>query len=263
MSDIKDRFLSKKLLIPYIMGGWPDIPTSAEVFKIFAKLGCPVIEIGIPYSDPLADGPTIQRAAEASLAGGTTTDKVFSMIAEVTAKVDVSPVLMVYYNLVYRYGIKRFAQKASEIGVKGVIIPDLTIEESDEWHQAATDCDIDPIFLVAPTSSEERLEKITKKAAGFIYAVSLTGVTGARTKLPEYLTEFVKNIKSKTDVPVAVGFGISQPAQAGEVANYADGVIVGSAIIDVIENSKPEEAMEKVRDFGEQLVSAVNNKQGF
>ncbi len=260
MSDISDRFSTGKLLIPYIMGGWPNIPASAAVFRTFAKLGCPVIEIGIPYSDPLADGPTIQRAAEASLAQGITTDQVLSMIAEVTSEVDVSPVLMVYYNLVYRYGLKRFAQKAQAAGVRGVIIPDLSVEESREWREAAIENEIDTIFLVAPTSSEERLTKIVEHASGFIYAVSLTGVTGARKQLPDSLTSFIKKVKSKTKLPVAVGFGISEPAQAGEVARYADGIIVGSAIIDVIEQSEPKDIQAKVEAFGAELLSAIREK---
>lgn len=236
------------------------MPASAAIFRTFAKLGCPVIEIGIPYSDPLADGPTIQRAAEAALAQGTTTDGVLSMITEVTSEIDVSPVLMVYYNLVYRYGLKRFAQKARAAGVRGVIIPDLSVEESQDWREAATENEIDTIFLVAPTSSEERLAKIVEKASGFIYAVSLTGVTGARKELPSYLTSFIKNIKSKTKTPVAVGFGISEPTQAAQVAEHADGVIVGSAIIDIIDKSRPEDTQANVEAFGAQLLSAIREK---
>lgn len=257
MSRIAERFASGKLLIPYIMGGWPDIAASAAVFKTFIKLGCPVVEIGIPYSDPVADGPTIQRASEAALAKGVNTDQVLAMIAEVAAEADVSPVLMVYYNLIYRYGLKRFAEAARRAGVEGVIVPDLTVEESADWRATAEDYGIDTIFLAAPTSSDERLAAIGRLATGFVYAVSLTGVTGARAELPEYLKDFVARVKSTSELPVAVGFGIARPEQAAQVAKSADGIIVGSAIIDLIEKTPKEELDGRVSDFGAGLLSAI------
>ncbi|MDP1809161.1 MAG: tryptophan synthase subunit alpha [Actinomycetota bacterium] len=257
MSRISERFASGKLLIPYIMGGWPDMATSAAVFRAFIKVGCPVIEIGIPYSDPVADGPTIQRASERALDKGVNTDQVLNMIAGVAAETDVSPVLMVYYNLIYRYGIKRFAQAARRAGVEGLIVPDLTVEESHDWRSAAEDYDIDTIFLASPTSSEERLAKIGGLAKGFVYAVSLTGVTGARAALPEYLKEFIARVKSNTELPVAVGFGISQPEQAAEVARSADGVIIGSAIIDLIERTPTERLTRTINEFGAGFLSAM------
>ena len=262
MTRIRERFAHGKLLIPYIMGGWPDPQTSTAVFRSFVELGCPVVEIGIPYSDPLADGPTIQRASEAALAAGVNTDQVLEMIKEVSDRTDVSPVVMVYYNLIYRYGIERFVDNARAAGVEGVIIPDLTVEESDPWLRAADKADIDTIFLAAPTSSDERLAKIASKSKGFVYAVSLTGVTGARAALPDYLRDFIGRVKSKTDLPVAVGFGISQPAQAAEVAEVADGVIVGSAIIDLIESSPPADLLGKAKEFGAGLLKAISTPTG-
>lgn len=231
--------------------------TSAAIFKALVKIGCPIVEIGIPYSDPLADGPTIQRASESALANGVNTDQVFSMIANVTAEEDVSPVLMVYYNLIYRYGIKRFAEAAQKAGVQGLIIPDLAVEESEDWRATASDYGIDTIFLAAPTSSDERLAKIGSAGTGFTYAVSLTGVTGARTALPESLKEFVVRVKSHTKLPVAVGFGISSADQAAGVAKIADGVIVGSAIVDLIEKTSKEEVVNKVSDFCSVLIEAI------
>lgn len=257
MSRISERFASGKLLIPYIMGGWPDIETSAAVFRAFIDVGCPVIEIGIPYSDPVADGPTIQRVSERALNKGVNTDQVFNMIGRVTSQADVSPVLMVYYNLIYRYGIKRFAEAARRAGVEGLIVPDLTVEESGEWLEAAEDYDLDTIFLASPTSSEARLAKIGGLAKGFVYAVSLTGVTGARAALPDYLKEFITRVKSHTELPVAVGFGISQPDQAAEVARSADGVIIGSAIIELIEKTPPERLTETINEFGAGMLSAM------
>ena len=258
MSRISERFASGKLLIPYIMGGWPDMATSAAVFRAFVAAGCRVVEIGIPYSDPVADGPTIQRASERALEKGVNTDQVLSMIAEVAAESDVSPVLMVYYNLIYRYGIKRFAHAARRAGVEGLIVPDLTVEESRDWLEAADDYGIDTIFLASPTSSDERLARIGALAKGFVYAVSLTGVTGARAALPEYLTEFVARVRANTKLPVAVGFGISQPEQAAEVARSADGVIIGSAIIDMIEQTPKERLAETISDFGAGFLSAMS-----
>ena len=260
MSRITERFKAEKSLIPYIMGGWPDMETSIAVFQTFVELGCRVVEIGIHYSDPLADGPTIQRASEAALAGGVNTDQVFEMIGAVTARVDVSPVLMVYYNLIYRYGIERFAEAARKAGVEGLIIPDLTVEESADWRAVADESDIDTIFLAAPTSSDERLTEIGRLSKGFVYAVSLTGVTGARAALPDDLKDFIGRVKSRTELPVAVGFGISQPEQAAEVGNYADGVIVGSAIIDLIETTPKDKLIEALRAFGAAMIKAIRDE---
>ncbi len=218
------------------------------------------MEIGIPYSDPLADGPTIQKASETALANGVTTDTVLEMIGEVTKKRDVSPVLMVYYNLIYRYGLERFARAAQRAGVEGVIVPDLTVEESADWKTVATEHGLDMIFLAAPTSSDERLEKIAAASSGFVYAVSLTGVTGARTELPPDLTTFVGSVKSRTELPVAVGFGVSRPEQAKEIARFADGVIVGSALVDLIDKAAPTTRPEAVKSFAAELIGALRGK---
>jgi tryptophan synthase alpha chain len=259
VSRIRERFTTGKQLIPYLMGGWPDETRCEAVFRAFAETGCGIIEIGVPYSDPLADGPTIQRAGEQALAAGVNTDLVLDLIARVTADTDVSPVLMVYYNLIYRYGFKRFAEKARAAGVEGVIVPDLSVEESDDWRRAAVAAGIDTIFLAAPTSSDARLAKIAAGSSGFVYAVSLTGVTGARAELPDHLQDFINRLKARTELPTAVGFGISQPGQAAEVARFADGVIVGSAVIDLIENSPGDQVLERVRDFGAAMLSALRS----
>lgn len=257
MSRITARFATDKQLIPYIMGGWPDMDTSRLVFETLVDTGCRIVEVGIPYSDPLADGPTIQKASEAALANGTTTDTVLEMIGGVARERDVSPVLMVYYNLIFRYGTERFAQAAQSVGVEGVIVPDLTVEESAEWKAAAAEYGLDTIFLAAPTSSEERLEKIVAGSSGFVYAVSLTGVTGARTKLPPDLTDFIGSVKSHTELPVAVGFGVSRPEQAAEIANFADGVIVGSALVDLIGKTAPADRKTAVGVFASELIGAL------
>jgi tryptophan synthase alpha chain len=257
MSRIGDRFKEAKQLVPYIMGGWPDMATSRRVFTALIEAGCRVVEVGVPYSDPLADGPTIQKASETALAAGTTTDSVLEMIGSVSKEHDVSPVLMVYYNLIYRYGMERFAAAARDAGVEGVIVPDLTVEECADWKRAAAAHDIDTIFLAAPTSSPARLAKIAEDSSGFIYAVSLTGVTGARAQLPPDLAGFIGSVKDQSDLPVAVGFGVSQPEQAREIARFADGVIVGSALMDLIEKNAPERVEEAVRTFASSLISAI------
>lgn len=257
MSRITARFVIDKQFIPYIMGGWPDMDASRLVFEALVEAGCRIVEVGIPYSDPLADGPTIQKASEAALANGTTTDAVLEMIGDVSRERDVSPVLMVYYNLIFRYGMERFAKAAQEAGVEGVIVPDLTVEESAEWKAVAAKHDLDTIFLAAPTSSEERLEKITASSSGFVYAVSLTGVTGARTKLPPDLTDFVGKVKNHTELPVAVGFGVSQPEQAAEIARFADGVIVGSALVDLIDKTTPKNREKAIGVFASELIGAL------
>jgi tryptophan synthase alpha chain len=257
VSRIRERFAAGKQLIPYLMGGWPDESRCEAVFRSFAELGCRIIEIGVPYSDPLADGPTIQKAGEQALAAGINTDRVLAMIARVTADTDVSPVLMVYYNLIYRYGFKRFAAKARAAGVEGVIVPDLSVEESGDWRRAADEAGIDTVFLAAPTSSDDRLDKIAAGSSGFVYAVSLTGVTGARAELPADLQDFIKRLKARTELPTAVGFGISEPEQAAEVARFADGVIVGSAVIDLIQNAPADRTLERVREFGAGMLAAM------
>ncbi len=259
MSLIRDRFTKAKQLVPYIMGGFPDMETSSLVFSTLIQAGCEIVEIGVPYSDPLADGPTIQRAAEAALAGGTTTDSVLKMIGEITKDHEVSPVLMVYYNLIYRYGLERFARAAKEVGVEGVIVPDLTIEESADWKRVAAEYEIDTIFLAAPTSAPERLNKIVDGSTGFVYAVSLTGVTGARTELPSDLAAFIERVKEPTTLPVAVGFGVSQPEQARQIARFADGVIVGSALIDLIDTVPREQLVNEVGAFASGLISNIRS----
>jgi len=257
MSTITARFATDKQLVPYIMGGWPDMDTSRLIFETLVDAGCRIVEVGVPYSDPLADGPTIQKAAEAALANGTTTETVLEMIGGVARERDVSPVLMVYYNLIFRYGMERFARAARSVGVEGVIVPDLTVEESAEWKAVAAEHGLDTIFLAAPTSSEERLEKIVAASTGFVYAVSLTGVTGARTELPPDLTDFIGSVKSRTELPVAVGFGISQAKQAAEIARVADGVIVGSALVDLIDKTAPANRRKAVGAFASKLIGSL------
>ncbi len=258
MSRIKERFESSKQLIPYVMGGFPDINGTKVAIQALVKAGCEIIEIGIPYSDPLADGPTIQRASESALAKGINTLDVLSIIKETRAKDDYSPVLMVYYNLIYKYGLKKFAELASVSGVEGVIIPDLSVEDSGPWKEAAKEFDLDTIFLIAPTSSDERIEMIAGVSSGFIYLVSLTGVTGARKQLSSNLLSFIKKVKDSTNQPIAVGFGISDAKQAKEISAVSNGVIIGSAFINLINDAQSVEAASRdLEELAGSIVQAI------
>jgi tryptophan synthase alpha chain len=228
----------KTALMPYLMGGFPDAQTSLELIVAADKSGADLIEFGIPYSDPLADGPTIQAAAEEALANGINTDTVFDIVEKARQHTQIPVVVMTYYNTIYRYGIERFAKRAAECGIDGTIIPDLPVEESHDWVQAADRYNLNNVMLVTPTSTPARIKMITGASKGFIYCVSLTGVTGARADLPRNLTNFIGRVKDATEKPVAIGFGISEPHHAKQVAEIADGAIIGSALVKIIkENS--------------------------
>lgn len=228
---------NKKALMPYLMAGYPDVETSLRLLVALARAGADVIEFGIPYSDPLADGPTIQAAADASLQNGTNTDVVFDIIKRAREETDTPIILMTYYNTIYRYGLDKFARNAAESGADGTIIPDLPPEESESWSSAAGEYGLATVMLAAPTSTGERLKKVADASRGFVYCVSLAGVTGARSSLPANLANFIQRIRNITDKPLAVGFGISKPEQAKQVSAVADGVIIGSALVGLIGKS--------------------------
>lgn len=226
------REQGRAAFIAYMMAGYPGNVAPAVVIKMLADAGADIIEVGIPFSDPLADGATIQKASEIALSGGLTTDKVFAAVREARQTTTVPIVAMTYYNVVLRYGLDRFAAAANDAGVDGAIIPDLPPEEAGEWRKAAKSHGLSTIFLVAPTSSAERIRRVSNACTGFVYCVSLAGVTGSRTKLASGLPAFIETVKRTTDKPVAVGFGVSTAGQAAELSRLADGVIVGSALID-------------------------------
>lgn len=235
MNRIKKRFASlrskgQKAFIPYIMAGDPSLEETKRLFLLLEKSGADIIELGVPFSDPLADGPVIQRAAERALLNGVTLKGVISLVKEIRASSEVPIVLMTYYNPVFKYGDARFVADASSAGADGVIIPDLPPEEAGVIIKEAKSHDFSAIFLLAPTSPPERIKKIAGASSGFIYYVSITGITGAELRL-EGLRESVKAVRSRTKKPVAVGFGVSTPEEARAVAETSDGVIVGSAII--------------------------------
>jgi tryptophan synthase alpha chain len=221
-------------LIPYITVGYPTVEATLKVVPLLASNGCDIIELGIPFSDPLADGATIQQASYQALRQGVTPKLCFEMAQELRRQVEIPLVFMTYYNPVVKFGLEQFCLKCAEVGVGGLIIPDLPPEEGEELEKSTRRHGLDLIYLLSPASTEERIELVASRSSGFIYLVSLTGVTGARDKLPEELESFVARVRKRTEKPLCVGFGVSTPEQARRIAKIADGVIVGSRIIQLI-----------------------------
>jgi tryptophan synthase alpha chain len=234
MSNIRKAFENGKAFIAFITCGDPDLETTVKVVKEAAANGADLIELGIPFSDPTAEGPTIQGANLRALTGGVTTDKIFDMVKELRKDVTIPMVFMTYANVVFSYGAERFIKTCSEIGIDGLILPDLPYEEKEEFHPVCAKYRVDLISLIAPTS-ENRIAQIAKDAEGFIYVVSSLGVTGTRSEIKTDLESIVKAIRENSTVPCAIGFGISKPEQAKKMADISDGAIVGSAIIKIIE----------------------------
>ncbi len=221
----------KKAFIPYIMAGDPSLERTKDIVLLFEECGADIVELGVPFSDPLADGPTIQRASERALKNGVTLRKVISHVKDLRQTTRIPIVLMTYYNPVFKYGEENFIKDSKDAGVDGVIVPDLPPDEAEDFIQQSRKAAIDTIFLLAPTSTEDRIKKVAKTSSGFIYYVSITGITGASLLLDGSMEELILKIRKYTDRPIAVGFGVSTPVEASAVAKVSDGVIVGSAII--------------------------------
>ncbi|MDD3569884.1 MAG: tryptophan synthase subunit alpha [Lachnospiraceae bacterium] len=230
MSRIGKAFENRKAFIGFVTGGDPSIEKSEEFIMEMVRGGADLIEIGIPFSDPTAEGVVIQEANIRALSNRTTTDTIFDLVVNVRKKTDVPLVFLTYLNPVFTYGLEKFFTRCEETGVDGIIIPDLPYEEKGELADIATNHGIDIISLIAPTS-EDRIKKIASDATGFVYVVSSMGVTGVRSEIKTDVKSIIDVVKSVTNVPTAVGFGISTPEQATEISQYADGVIVGSAIV--------------------------------
>lgn len=235
MKKIPQAFQNKKAFIGFLTAGDPSLEKTEEYIMEMAKAGAALIEIGIPFSDPIAEGPVIQAANVRALSapGGCTTDMVFDMVSRVSKKVDVPLVFLTYLNPVFRYGYDRFFDKCREVGISGIIIPDLPFEEREEVADVAEKYEVDLITLIAPTS-EERIKQIAKEAKGYIYVVSSMGVTGMRSQITTDIDKIVAKVREVSDTPVAIGFGINTPEQAAKFSQIADGVIVGSAIVKII-----------------------------
>jgi len=224
-----------KALIAYLTVGYPDIEATYKIASILEKEGCDIIELGIPFSDPLADGVTIQRASYQALQQGVTPQVCLEVAHQLRQRIAIPLVFMTYYNHVLSFGLEAFCQASIKAGIDGLIVPDLPPEEGAELEAITNKLKLDLIYLLAPTSTEERISIVAKRSRGFIYLVSLTGVTGARETLPPKLEDFVKRARQKAKQPLCVGFGISTPEQAKRVAKVADGIIVGSHFIHLIE----------------------------
>lgn len=234
MSKIKNAFSNGKAFIPFITCGDPDLATTAAAVREAEKNGADLIELGIPFSDPTAEGPVIQGANIRALKAGATTDKIFELVRDLRQDVSVPMVFMTYANVVYSYGAEKFIKTCQEIGIDGLILPDLPFEEKEEFQPLCSQCDVALISMIAPTS-KNRVAMIAKEAEGFIYLVSSLGVTGTRSEITTDLASIVEVIRQNTDVPCAIGFGISKPEQAKKMADIADGAIVGSAVIKLLE----------------------------
>lgn len=237
MSRIESIFkrTEHKALIPYVTVGYPNIETTLKVVPLLIKNGADIIELGIPFSDPLADGVTIQRASFQALQNGVTTATCLNVAEKLRKKVKVPLVFMSYFNPLFRFGLDKFCHDCAQVGIDGLIIPDLPPEEGIALEKTAYKNNIDVIYLLAPTSTKERIRLVTEHSHGYIYMVSVTGVTGARRQLPKNLSQFIARVRKATDKPLCVGFGIGTPEQARQVAQIADGVIVGSRLIRLME----------------------------
>lgn len=253
MNRIDEKFIALKrrgeaALIPFVTAGDPDLDTTREILRALEQNGADCIELGVPFSDPMADGPTIQRASERALEKGTSLPGILEMVREFRRGSELPLILFGYYNLFFRYGLKRFTLAAKAAGVDGLLCVDLPPEESGELKQWADRRGLDTIFLLAPTSDGTRIKLVAERGRGFVYYVSVTGVTGARRRFDDHLNAQVARVRRYTSLPVGVGFGISTPRQAAWIASFADAAVVGSALIEIME--KTDRNREKIKRAG-------------
>ena len=255
MSNIRKAFENGKAFIPFITCGDPDLETTAAVVRAAAANGADLIELGIPFSDPTAEGPVIQGANLRALNGGVTTDKIFDLVRDLRRDVEVPMVFMTYANVVFSYGSERFISTCREIGIDGLILPDVPYEEKEEFLPICRRYGVDLISLIAPTS-EDRIAMIAREAEGFLYIVSSLGVTGVRSEIKTDLGAIVETVRQNTDIPCAIGFGISTPEQAAKMAGISDGAIVGSAIVRLI-GQYGKDAAEYVGEYVKRMKEAL------
>ena len=265
--NLKEKFNELKgkeelAFMPYVAAGDPDAETTVEILKTLIKNGADVIELGMPFSDPIADGPTIQKASERALSAGMNTDIYFEICRKL--KPDIPLVAMTYYNIILHYGLERFTERCGESGIYGIIVPDLPVEESAPLLEMCKKHNINLIFLVAQTTTDERLSDIVKHAEGFIYLVSLLGVTGARKEIDKMALELISRVKKKTKLPLCLGFGISSPQHVEQLTSVPglDGVIVGSAVVEVIEKnlSDRKKMLHELENFVKKMKEAAKKK---
>lgn len=264
MNSISQSFDSLKksnkiALIPFITAGDPDLETTAKALQILDNSGADIIELGVPYSDPLADGPVIQAAATRALERGTKLEQVLEMLAGLTPNLKAPIILFTYYNPILNRGIDNFLKQIAGVGVKGLVVPDLPLEEAEALLKPASQYGIEIILLVAPTSPRERIKAISEKSQGFIYLVSVTGVTGMRGEIQSRVEDILTEMRRLTDKPIGVGFGISSPEQAKQVKNWgADAVIVGSAFVKRLAEDRPEQGLKAIGEFCQSLRNTIN-----
>lgn len=252
---IIDAFSKGKAFIGFITAGDPNLDTTKRIIKKMEQAGCDLVEIGIPFSDPIAEGPVIQNANIRALKNNVTTDDVFEAVSQLKDEIEIPLVFMTYLNVLFKYGYERFLENASKAGICGVIIPDMPYEEKGELQSVASKYGIEVVSLIAPTS-EERIKTIASEAEGFVYTVSSLGVTGVRNEIKTDLESMTKAIKAVTDIPVAIGFGINTTEQAKKYSSIADGIIVGSAIVKLIEEYG-EDAPDRVYDYVKSMKDAI------
>ena len=255
MSNIAKAFANGKAFIPFITYGDPDLETTAKVVRAMAEAGADLIELGIPFSDPTAEGPVIQAANVRTLSAGTTTDKIFDLVRDLRKDVTIPMVFMTYANVVFSYGAEKFISTCAAIGIDGLILPDIPYEEKDEFDPICKKYGLDLISMVAPTS-EDRIAMVAKEATGFIYVVSSLGVTGVRSEITTDIGAMVQLIRANSPLPCAVGFGISTPEQAKKMAGLSDGAIVGSAIVKLIAQHG-RDAVPYVSEYVKSMKDAV------
>ncbi len=259
MTKIADAFANSKAFIPFLTCGDPDLETTEKLIGAIAEAGADLIELGIPFSDPTAEGPVIQDANQRALSAGTTTDKIFDMVRRVRQTVSIPMVFMTYANVIFSYGADRFLKTAAEIGMNGIIVPDVPFEEKQEFEPLCQKYGLDQISMIAPTS-HDRIRAIAEQANGFLYCVSSLGVTGTRTAITTDIGAMVKLVKEVKDIPCAVGFGISTPEQAESMCRQADGAIVGSAIVKLIAQYG-RDSVQPVADYVRTMKTACRNAQ--
>ena len=258
MSKIKNAFAQGKAFIPFITCGYPNLETTAACVREMVKNGADLIELGIPFSDPTAEGAVIQDANLKALQGGVTTDKVFALVENLRQNVTIPLIFMTYANVVFGYGAEKFISTCAKIGIDGIILPDVPFEEKNEFAPLCKKYGVDLISMIAPTS-ENRIAKISSEAEGFLYIVSSLGVTGTRTEITTDLSPMIKIVRENTKIPCAIGFGISNPEQAKNMSQLADGVIVGSAIIKII-SKYGTDAAPHVGEFVQKMKEGMNNE---
>jgi tryptophan synthase alpha chain len=262
MSRISEKFAAlrraqQKALVTFITAGDPELATTARLIPALAAAGADIIELGVPFSDPMADGPTIQKSSERALAGGTTLAGILAMVKSVREQTQVPLLLMGYFNPIFVYGIEAFCRDAVAAGVDGVLLVDLPPEEGSDFAKVAAAAGLDTVFLLTPTSDASRIRAVKRLGRGFIYYVSVTGVTGARTTVSETIAPMVAEIRGQVSLPVAIGFGISTPDQARTVAAVADGVVVGSALVKLFEEHGGEELAARLTAFVAALKAGI------